>query len=191
MKRQLSAALRGFAQECPALVVAPVAEDLEVFGGEAFHAEAAAAGQGDGGGIVGLDVGFQAVKAQLGEGKAGDQGEALGHAALAGELCGGVVAKVGALEAASDDAAEADDAGDAGGGQVADEEAVVGDLVAGFEIGLVGLGGFGGLDPRVVEVPACGDHGEEVGFVGGGWAADADVGGSEIEGWRHVRDCIG
>src|SRR5688500_15188672 len=80
-----------FAQDGPAFVVAPAAADLEVAGREALALEAGAADEGEGGGVVGLDVGLDAVELEALEGVAEDEPHPGRHVAAPGGRAARVV----------------------------------------------------------------------------------------------------
>ena len=71
-----------FAQKGPALVVSPLAAQLEVANGETFSAKTKASHQRDGTRVLGLDVGLNPVEAELPEGSMKDKRQACGHEAL-------------------------------------------------------------------------------------------------------------
>src|SRR5215216_5857158 len=87
----------------PALVVAPLAVDLQVLLGEALAHEAAAADQRDRGRVPGLDVGLEPVQSELAEGVVEDEAHALGHVAAALQARDPAVADVRALQRAPHD----------------------------------------------------------------------------------------
>src|ERR1700680_2703898 len=106
----------------PALVVAPAVADLEVARRETLEHEAAALDQRDRRQVAGLDVGLEAMQAQVQEGVPQQQLHALGHVALASVGSADVIAEISALQRAAHDLAEAEDAEDGAAAGAAGEQ---------------------------------------------------------------------
>src|SRR2546425_6772979 len=111
-------------QERPALVITPLARNLEVARRVAFAVKAETLHQPDRGAILRLNVGFEAMQAQPPKRDGQHRRESLAHVALPRIRGTNVVAEIGAPEAAADDLTDLDRAEECLIGTAYDEPAL-------------------------------------------------------------------
>jgi hypothetical protein len=142
-------------------VVAPLAADQQVARRVALEAEAGPARQRDRGRVAGLDVRLDPVQRERAEGVVEHQLETGPHHPLARVAGGAVVAEERRLERAAHDLGDVEDARDAAGVVVDDDEAdeVVARAAAQQLVELVRA--LGRIGPRPVQIAARVDHLEE------------------------------
>src|SRR5438477_4278613 len=110
-------------QERPALVITPLARNLEVARRVAFAVKAETLDQSDRCAIARLNVGFEAMQAQAPKRELQDGRQGLAHVALPRIRGANVVAEIGAPEAAADDLTDLDRADECLIGTAYDEPA--------------------------------------------------------------------
>lgn len=166
-------------------MVAPLAEDLQVFFRESFLDETQAPDECDGGEVVGLDIGFDAVQAHFLEGYVEHEAHGLGHFALSLMPLPDPIAAVRALEAAEKYLAQSDESDGSVVGKVQDGPGFGGGgLHPVQQVGKL-IGVPGRVHPWMVQFPAldgqCGQCGAVLWLQG----ADGDAAGWEMQGMWH------
>ena len=181
----------------PALVVAPLAAELQVLLGEALAHEAAAPDQRYRGHVAGLDVRLEPVEAHVREGVVEDETHPLGHVALPLQARNSAVADVRALEHAPHDLGDVEEARDPAVAAQPDHERDE-RVVLRPPQQLVELGGGGRRrDPVAVELAAADHRVDEVVTVAGHQRVELDprachAGNLEVEQGREgERDAAG
>lgn len=101
--------LRSAREDCPALMISPTAPDLQIALGVSFFGEAARTNQCNGREVPRLDVCFEAMQLQFGEGLSDQEPQSFLHQSLALTACEGVETEVCTPEQSSDDIRDFDE----------------------------------------------------------------------------------
>ena len=158
----------------PALVVAPLAAELQVLLGEALAHEAAAPNQRYRGHVAGLDVRLEPVEAHVRKDVVEDETHPLGHIALPLQARDPAVSDVRALEHAPHDLGDVEEAGDPAVAAQPDHERDE-RVVLRPPQQLVELGGGGRRrDPVAVELAAADHRVDEVVTITGHQRVELD-----------------
>src|SRR5262249_50867264 len=142
-------------QQCPALVVAPAASNLEVSSRESFATKSQATNKGARRVVARLDVCLYAMEVQLSERPAQRQREPLGHVPTSRMRNKRIVAEIGAPKSAVNDLVDVDHAHELAGCSQDDETSIVRGLLKTAEILAIRLRRAGRRRPPPKENPAA------------------------------------
>ena len=123
--------------QCPALVIAPSATDLQIPRREPLATEAETLNKSTRGFITWLDVRLYAMKTEAAENPAQRQSEALGHVSTAHMRDKSIVAEVGTAKVSAHDLVDVDDSNEFPRRPENDEFPLVGRGREALDIGLI------------------------------------------------------
>src|SRR5207302_947074 len=130
-------------------------------------AETAAPGEGDRGGVAGLDVGFQSMELKAAEGVAQKELHPFGHVAPAFVRAAPAISEISVLKPAAEDLAQVEDADDGVVFDSTDEKPLIVVPAAAPDVDQESGAGGRRKDPGSVEPAAVADEGQKlVGLAG-------------------------